>query len=77
MLSVARRVGKGFPTHGGDFTPTGDVKCRKRGGEGIPHPRRGCKKGGEGIPHPRGIYGGGSYRGSWGANKKTDFPETN
>ena len=48
-----------------DFTPTGDVKCCKKGGEGIPHPRgishlrgisylRGCvKKGGERIPHPR------------------------
>ena len=24
-----------------DFTPTGDVKCRKKGGERIPHPRRG------------------------------------
>ena len=41
MLSVARMVGKGFPTHGGDFTPTGDVKCCKNGGEGIPRPRGG------------------------------------
>ena len=41
MLSVARMVGKGFPTHGGDFTPAGDVKCCKNGGEGIPHPRGG------------------------------------
>ena len=37
---VSRRVGKGFPTHGGhpwgDFSPTG---CVKKGGKGISHPR--------------------------------------
>ena len=40
-----------------DFTPTGDVKCHKKGGEGIPHPRRGFLIYG-GFP----IYGGVSRR---------------
>ena len=44
---VSRRVGNGFPTHGGDFSdlrrgfPTHGEVCHKKGGERIPQPRRG------------------------------------
>ena len=48
---VSRRVGNGFPTHGGSSHTQGI----KKGGKGSSH-TQGIKKGGKRISHPRGEF---------------------